>query len=162
LIRSARSGDADEIARLAALMYRSLGLDFEEHEWSTWRAAASHAVRSRLGRDLTVIVAEDPDVPGHLLSCGAGGISERLPNPAHRDRRVGYIQWMSTEQQARRQGLGRAVLRGLLAWFESEGVDDVELHASSEGVGLYRSEGFWEGSTGLALRRRPWDPAPRR
>jgi GNAT superfamily N-acetyltransferase len=159
LIRSARPDDADEIARLAALMYRSLGLDFDEGEWATWRVSAVRAVQARLGRDLTVVVAEDPDGPGHLLACGAGVISERLPNPSHADARVGYVQWMSTEPHARRQGLGRAVLQGLLAWFESEGVDNVELHASPDGVGLYRSEGFWEGSTGLALRRRPWDPA---
>jgi ribosomal protein S18 acetylase RimI-like enzyme len=162
LIRSARPDDADEVARLAALMYRSLGLDFDENVWGTWRASAMQAVQARLGRDLTVVVVEDPDVPGHLLACGAGVISERLPNPSHADSRVGYVQWMSTEQQSRRQGLGRAVLQGLLAWFESEGVDNVELHASRDGVGLYRSESFWEGSTGLALRRRPWDPAPGR
>jgi hypothetical protein len=52
------------------------------------------------------------------------------------------------------------VLRRLLEWCESTGVDNVELHASADGGHLYRSEGFWEGSTALALRRRPWDPAP--
>jgi GNAT superfamily N-acetyltransferase len=160
LIRFGRSDDADEVARLAELMYRSLGLTFDDDGWERWRASAAHAVRARLGVDLTVAVVEDPDAAGHLVACGAGTISERLPNPAHASSRVGYIQWMSTEPDFRRRGLGRAVLRLLLQWFESEAVDNVELHASPDGTPLYRDEGFWEGSTGLALRRRPWDPAP--
>jgi GNAT superfamily N-acetyltransferase len=161
-VRPARPDDAGEVARLAELMYRSLGLVCDEDVWGRWRVSAVRAVRARLGADLTVVVAEDPGVPGHVVACGAGSISERLPGPGHASARVGYIQWMSTEPGFRRRGLGRAVLRALLGWFESQGVDDVELHASTEGAPLYRSEGFWEGSTGLALRRRPWDPAPPR
>ncbi|HEY5026132.1 MAG TPA: GNAT family N-acetyltransferase [Acidimicrobiales bacterium] len=160
MVRSARPDDAGEVARLAEMMYRSLGLDFDEHTWEQWRSSARATVLSRLGADLTVVVAEDPGAPGRLVACGAGVISPRLPNPAHASARVGYIQWMSTEPDFRRRGLGRAVLRGLLEWFESQGVDNVELHASPDGRALYRSEGFWEGNTGLALRRRRWDPAP--
>lgn len=160
MVRSARPDDAGEVARLAEMMYRSLGMDFDEPTWERWRSSARAAVLARLGVDLTVVVAEDPDTPGRLVACGAGVISPRLPNPAHASARVGYIQWMSTDPGFRRRGLGRGVLGGLLEWFESRGVDDVELHASPDGRALYRSEGFWEGSTGLALRRRPWDPAP--
>jgi GNAT superfamily N-acetyltransferase len=160
LIRSARTDDAGEVARLAELMYRSLGLTFDDDVWGRWRASAVQAVSERLGADLTVAVVEDPGAPGHLVACGAGTVSQRLPSPAHASSRVGYIQWMSTEPEFRHRGLGRAVLRFLLGWFESEGVDNVELHASPQGDPLYRDEGFWEGSTGLALRRRPWDPAP--
>jgi len=159
VVRSARREDADEVARLAELMYRSLGLVLPDETWERWRRAAAGAVRARLGADLAVVVAEDPGGSGRLVACGAGSISERLPGPGP-DARVGYIQWMSTEPDFRRRGLGRAVLRALLEWFESEGVDNVELHASPDGASLYRSEGFWEGSTGLALRRRPWDPRP--
>jgi GNAT superfamily N-acetyltransferase len=158
--RSARPGDAGEVARLAELMYRSLGLTFDDDVWAKWRFTAGEAVRARLGSDLTVVVVDDPGAPGRLVACGAGVISERLPNPSHARARVGYVQWMSTEPAFRRRGLARAVLRGLLEWFEAEGVDNVELHASPDGNQLYRSEGFWEGSTGLAMRRRPWDPGP--
>jgi GNAT superfamily N-acetyltransferase len=160
VVRPARADEAGEVTRLAELMYRSLGLTLDEDGWGRWRASAMGAVSARLGVDLVVVVAEDPGVPGRLVACGAGSVSERLPGPAG-DARVGYIQWMSTEPGFRRRGLGRAVLRALLEWYASEGIDNVELHASPDGAPLYRSEGFWEGSTGLALRRRPWDPAPR-
>jgi GNAT superfamily N-acetyltransferase len=159
-VRSARPGDAAEVARLAELMYRSLGVTHPEGDWEGWRAAAGRAVSARLGHDLEVVVAEDPGAPGRLVACGAGTIVERLPNPSHADARVGYIQWMSTEPAFRRRGLGRAVLRALLDWYGRRGVDNVELHASPSGAPLYRAEGFWEGSTGLAMRRRPWDPPP--
>jgi GNAT superfamily N-acetyltransferase len=160
LVRTARPDDAGEVARLAELMYRSLGMDFDDATWERWRSSAVAALRARLGVDLAVIVAEDPTAPGRLVACGAGAVTERLPNPAHASARVGYVQWMSTDADFRGRGLGRAVLRGLLEWFESQGVYNVELHASPYGEHLYRSEGFWEGSTGHAMRRRPWDPAP--
>ncbi len=160
MVRTASPDDAGEVARLAELMYRSLGLSLDDEVWARWRVTARATVSGLLGAQLTVVVAEDPDTPGRLVACGAGVISPRLPNPAHASARVGYVQWMSTEPGFRRRGYARAVLQGLLEWFGSQGVDNVELHASPDGKALYRSEGFWEGSTGLALRRRPWDPVP--
>jgi len=139
---------------------RRLGAPGTDDAWERWRRSAQRAVRARLGADLTVVVAGDPSAPGRLVACGAGTITERLPNPWHVDARVGYIQWMSTEPAFRRQGLGRAVLRGLLEWFTGRGVDTVELHASDDGARLYLAEGFWRGTGGEAMRRRPWDPPP--
>jgi GNAT superfamily N-acetyltransferase len=159
-VRPARPPDALEVVRLAELMYRSLGLAYPDDRWDRWRAEARHVVVARLGRDLALFVVEDPGRSGHLVSAGAGTIAERLPNPSHADARVGYIQWMSTEPAFRRRGLARAVLGSLLDWFARDGIDNIELHASPDGRLLYRSAGFWEGSTGLAMRRRPWDPPP--
>lgn len=142
-------------------MFRPLvGDALDEAAWARWRLASEEAVRTRLGADLGVFVVDDPDASGRLLSCGAGTVQHRLPNPWHPEGLAGYIQWMSTEQSARRRGYGRAVLAALLAWFEARGVDNVELHATPEGAPLYRSEGFWRGTGGLPMRRRPWDPPP--
>lgn len=160
VVRPAHADDVEGIVRLAELMYRDLGIELPAERWERWRAAARRSVLARLGADLTVVVAEDPGGAGGLVACGAGSIVDRLPHPSQDDPRVGYIQWMSTEVAHRRRGLARAVLRSLLAWYEAHGVDTVELHASPEGAPLYRSEGFWEGSTGVAMRRRSWDPPP--
>ena len=159
-VRAAGPDDAPEVVRLAELMYRSLGVIHDDDVWAAWRRAAQAVVRSGLGPAMRVVVAEDPDEDGRLVACGAGTVVTRLPNPSHADDRVGYIQWMSTDVAFRRRGLGRAVLDALLAWYDETGVDNIELHASPAGVALYRAAGFWEGSTGLALRRRPWDPRP--
>ena len=148
------------MARLAELMYRALGATLDEASWGRWRVAAARAVGARLGDDLMVVVADDPGAPGRLVSCGAATVTERLPNPWHEDALVGYIQWMSTEPDFRRWGLARAVLAALLDWFAARGVDNVELHASPQGEGLYASAGFWAGWGGVAMRRRSWDPPP--
>jgi len=148
------------VVRLAELMFRGLRTDVPEATWRAWRRQATEAVVTRRPSECAVFVVDDPDQPGRLAACGTGVVSTRMPNPFHRTSRCGYVQWMSTEPSWRRRGMARAVLRALLDWFESHGVDNVELHATAEGAALYRSEGFWPGSGGLAMRRRPWDPPP--
>ncbi len=151
------------MVRLAGVMYRELGAAppaLAQEQFTRWERAAGAAVRQRLGADLVIVVCEDPGIPGRLIACGAGTVAVRLPNPWHPDPRVGYVQWMSTEPGHRHQGHARAVLRRLVAWFEAGGIGTVELHASAGGAPLYRSEGFWGGSTGLAMRYRAWDPPP--
>lgn len=132
----------------------------DEEAWVRWRATSEQAVVERSGADVGLFVVDHPEMPERLVACGAGIMSRRLPNPWHPDGLAGYVQWMSTEEEFRGRGLGRAVLRAVLAWFEERGVDNVELHATPQGEALYRSEGFWRGIGGLPMRRRPWDPPP--
>lgn len=145
---------------MAELMFRSIRADVAEGTWERWRRRSLEVVSGLPSPNVAVFVVDDPARPGSLVSCGAGVIATRLPNPFHTDSRAGYVQWMSTDAAFRRRGLARAVLSAVLAWFDERGVDNVELHATADGVPLYRSEGFWEGSSGLAMRRRPWDPPP--
>lgn len=141
-------------------MYRALGAappTIPDEEFARWERDAEDEMRRRLGDDLVVAVCDDPDRPGRLAACGAGNVVVRLPVAWHRGHHVGYVQWMSTEPAHRRKGLGRAILRFLMAWYEQQGIGVIELHASSQGAALYRSEGFWGGSTGTAMRYRAWD-----
>jgi GNAT superfamily N-acetyltransferase len=155
--------DAAEVARLAVCMYQELGAEAPaDGGWERWAATAADVVRARLGHDVVLFAVDDPGRPGGLVSCGAGTVWTRLPNPWYGDPRVGYIQWMSTDPGHRRRGHSRAVLRALLDWFDARAIHVVELHASTMGEPLYRSEGFDEGVWGVALRRRPFDPPPER
>jgi ribosomal protein S18 acetylase RimI-like enzyme len=91
-----------------------------------------------------------------LAASGAGTISTRLPSPNNPTARVGYIQWVATDPDARRRGHAREVMAALLDWYDERQVVVVELHATTDGEPLYRSLGFGvEG--GIALRRRAWD-----
>ncbi len=148
------------MARLAESMFRSLGAELSDPAWQAWREAATAAVVERDETRVAMFVVDHPGQVGVLVSCGAGIVLERLPNPWHPNGLAGYVQWMSTEPEFRRRGMARAVLRAVLAWFEERGVDNVELHATEQGAPLYRSEGFWRGSGGEPMRRRPWDPPP--
>ncbi len=152
-VRPGVAKDAAEIVRLAEMMFRSLGIDPGPELWEHFGESARASVRSRAGDDTCFFVADHPDEPGRLVACGAGVIVRRLPTPVQPDGRNGYVQWMSTDPAFQRHGLGRAVLRSVLAWFEAAGVVNVELHASPDGEPLYRSEGFWRGPGGEPLRR---------
>jgi len=146
--------------RLAELLFRPLSSGLSEAQWDTWRQVSLAVVRRLPMEDVGIFVVDHPERPSTLVSCGAAVAVPRLPNPWHPEGRAGYVQWMATEPAFRRQGYARAVLRAVLAWFGERGIDNVELHATEEGKSLYRSEGFWRGRGGEAMRRRPWDPPP--
>ena len=147
--RPARLSDLDEVLRLASVMYAAMGMETDD-DW--WRTAAEE-LRTRLGRDVAVYVVDSPDRRGELAASGAGLIARRLPGPANPGALVGYVQWVATDPQWRRNGFAGTVLTSLLSWFESRDVLTVELHATEDGEELYRSLGFDDDGP-AALRRR--------
>jgi GNAT superfamily N-acetyltransferase len=135
--RPARPEDADDVIRLASIMYEAMGLD---HSPPEWRANAERMIRERSGgEDCAVFVSEDG---GRVVSCGGVTVATRLPGPGNPSARSAYIQWMATDPGHRRRGHARAVFEAILAWLREQGVANVELHATPEGEPLYRSHGF--------------------
>jgi GNAT superfamily N-acetyltransferase len=149
IARAATNDDVDEVVRLAAVMYATMHHDVTN---PLWLAGAHDAFVDRLGADLAVFVVDAPSGNG-LIASGAGTISTRLPAPNNLSARVGYIQWIATEVEARGQGCGRAVMNALLQWFDEQEVPVVELHATPDGEPLYRDLGFSDQGP-VALRRR--------
>ena len=147
--RPATPDDADEVVRLAGVMYASMGHDVTDQNWI---AAAHDAFTQRLGDDLAVFVVDAVDRAG-LAASGAGTIATRLSAPNNITARTGYIQWVATDEDARRHGHARAVMEALLDWFEQRDVPVVELHATPDGEPLYRELGFGDKGP-IALRRR--------
>jgi GNAT superfamily N-acetyltransferase len=150
--RFATSGDVGEVVRLAGVMYASVGQDISDPRWIS--AAEGH-FRSRLGADVQVVVVDHPD-GNRLAASGAAVIVRRLPAPHNPGALVAYIQWVATDEDMRRQGLCREVMRLLLDWCAARGAPIVELHATPDGEALYRSLGFGQRGP-IALRRREWD-----
>ena len=148
--RLARIEDAAEIVRLARLMFESMGASGSDGLWE--RATLQH-VQDRLGADLAIFVVDDPIHEGRLVASAAGTINRRLPGPFVPHGVVGYVQWVCTDLDHRRQGLSRQVMAALLAWYEERQVPVVELHATPMGEPLYRSMGF-DDPKPRALRRR--------
>ena len=139
--RPATRDDIDEVVRLAALMFESMGLDATDPDW----LAAARAVASeRLGTDLAVFVVDHPTEQGRLVASAAGSVVRRLPTPRNPSGEVGHVQWVATDVAHRRRGHGRAVMSALLAWLADRGIRVVELNATSDGEPLYRSLGFGE------------------
>jgi GNAT superfamily N-acetyltransferase len=63
------------------------------------------------------------------------------------------VQYVCTEAAWRGRGLGRAVMDALVGWCRVNDVLLVELHASPDGLPLYRSMGF-DDNPNPALRLR--------
>jgi GNAT superfamily N-acetyltransferase len=140
--RFAAGDDAPEIVRLASLMYTEMGLDASD---GLWQLAAREALDERLGHDVAVFVVDDARTHGRLAACGAASIATRLPARSNPAARFGYIQWVSTDFEWRRQGMARAITEALVRWLHERGARSIELHATPDGEALYRSLGFQEG-----------------
>jgi GNAT superfamily N-acetyltransferase len=149
--RIATIEDSAEIVRLAALLFESMGLSTA---WEPrWREEGERHVRDRLGKDLAVFVVDEPLRAGGLAASAAGTVARRLPTPANPSGLAGYVQWVCTDAQYRGQGLARAVMRGLLDWYDAREVGAVELHSTPMAESLYLALGF-DDSGARALRRR--------
>ena len=147
--RAASAADVDEVVRLSALMYASIGQDVTRPEWR--RAARDHFL-TRLGRDLIVYVVDHPDRSG-LAASAAGTVATRLPAPNNVTAHAAYVQWVATDVDVRRRGYAREVMQALVDWYDDHSVPVIELHATPEGEPLYRELGFGDEGP-AALRRR--------
>ena len=138
--RRATVADRDEMIRLAAVMFAAVGIDETGPEWRV-NGLASLEAGERDG-SVAGFVVDDPKHPGRLLASAAVVIQRRLPTPMAPDGRIGFVQWVATDPDARRRGLARAAMLAVLDWLREQGVTRVELFASPDGEGLYRTLGF--------------------
>jgi GNAT superfamily N-acetyltransferase len=149
--RAATVADIPEIVRLAGVMFAAMGVEAEDPGWTL---DGAEIVEDRLGDDLAVFVVDHPSGSG-LAASAAGTVASRLPGPLNPAGRCGYVQWVATDPELRSEGRGRAVMTALLGWFDANGVDVVELHATPYGEALYRSLGFDDRGPVALRRRRP-------
>jgi GNAT superfamily N-acetyltransferase len=148
--RPAHVDDSDEILRLARLMFHSMGFDMDDEQWIE---EGHRQVVERLGDDIAIFVVDHPTGDGRLVAAAAGIITRRLPTPFNATGLTGYVQWVATDAEYRRRGLGRLAMTAMLAWYEARHVTVIELHATPVAEPLYLSLGF-DDSGPRALRRR--------
>lgn len=141
--RAATAADVPELVELRAVMLASLGQD-PGREGAPWRRQAVTWFAERLARpeDWAFRVVGPPG--GTLAACGAAWLTEHLPGPTTPDGRRGYVGFMCTRPDARRHGHGGTIFSSLLDWLATRGVGRLELHASPDGLALYRRAGFAE------------------
>ena len=143
LVRVAHSDDAAEVLRLAYGMWRDFGM---EPEAGDWEAAYHTEFVDATGRgDLRVMVVDDPDQPGRLISCGAAWVYRLLPAPWLANGKMGFLQWFYTEPSWRGRGVATAVAEACLVWLDKQGCTRVQLHAAPRAEEVYRRLGFAEG-----------------
>lgn len=140
-LRRATPDDLPAVLRLRQVMHAGIsGDDRPEAAWSTATAAWLRAALE----DRTSFAAFVVDEPGRgAVSVAAGRTIPWLPGPRNPAGLRGHVFNVATDADRRRRGYARRCMEALLAWFREEtAVVRIELHASAEGLELYRSLGF--------------------
>jgi GNAT superfamily N-acetyltransferase len=94
-------------------------------------------------------LAAPSDMPETIVA-GAGILQRRVPPHPHDGPggvtvaagRQGIVLNVFTERPWRRRGLAELLMRHVLAWVASNGVETLVLHASADGRSLYERLGF--------------------
>lgn len=107
-----------------------------------WRQGAARWFTSeRAQRHTAAFLAVDGD--GHVVAGAMGSLRFEMPSPLNPNGVGGLLNNVATRPEARRQGLARACVVGVLDWFRDETEASViELFATGEGSGLYEELGF--------------------
>lgn len=94
---------------------------------------------NHLNKDLFVFVCRIENI---IISCCFLHISEKPPNPAFINGKIGTILNVYTKPQFRRKGIAGELIKLLLIESEKLRLDFVELKATDSGYSLYKSLGF--------------------
>lgn len=139
--RRAGPEDVPALVRLRGVMVEALGEPSGPDD--PWRAAAAAWFADQLQRPER-FAAFVVDVPEEGVVAVAAGLCEsRAPGPGSLSGMRGRVFNVATDPGWRRRGAARACLGALLVWFqEGTAAEVVELSATAEGDGLYRSLGF--------------------
>lgn len=97
---------------------------------------------------------------GCLVMRGEGGAIAYITSVAYG--KCGWIGNLIVQPEARRQGVGRLMMKAAVSALLQSGVETVWLTASEQGAGLYRELGFteidrinrWSGRAGFNLKQR--------
>ena len=154
-LRRADATDVAAVLRLREVMFAGMRGPSEEPVWS---AATADWFRSGLGGDPAAFAAFVVDEPDRgVVSVAVGRTVPWMPSPRNPAGLRGHVFNVATDENRRRLGYARRCMAALLGWFSADTlVDRVDLHASAEGLSLYRSLGFElprEQALQLAIRR---------
>lgn len=139
-VRRASAADVAAVVELRALMFSAMGVPGVDDP--DWRAAATAWFGRELGGPhVRVVVAETPDA--RVVAGAMGALRFETPSPVNPNGIWGLVNSVATQPEARRQGLARACVVGVLDWMRDEtAASVVELFATGEGAGLYEELGF--------------------
>lgn len=150
VIRQATAHDAPSVVAIRALMFTAMGVQGVGDE--QWRQGAARWFEREHAQRHTIAVIAERD--GHVLAGAMGSLRFEMPSPLSPNGVWGLLSNVATFPEARRQGLARACVIGVLDWFEHEtDASVVELFATGEGAGLYEELGF-TGTSWPAMRMR--------
>ncbi len=140
--------DASTLASLREEMYFSVHLCETPQRWV--RETERYFLDGFADGSIIAAVARRLD--GEAVSLAAATLRSSVPSPRFALGAGAYIHSVSTRPAFRHRGLSRALMEMLLGDLRNRGLEFVELHASWQGEGLYRSLGFADRTNGKELR----------
>jgi ribosomal protein S18 acetylase RimI-like enzyme len=91
-------------------------------------------------KDTKIMVADENNRPvGYVVA------QIRKSMPGWQREKYGSISEMAVTKTHRRNGIGKTLLKEILAWFKSEGIDYIEISVASEnkiGLSFWKKHGF--------------------
>ena len=148
-VRDATLDDAAVLVELRVIMLEGVGRPPAHLDWVPDAVAD---LRHQL--EAGSMIGAVAEVDGQVVSGGLARVWHQLPG-VDDDGSRGYLFSVATRPEARRRGLARAVVSRLVETLDDRGVARIDLTASAEGLGLYRSLGFVASEDPLLRRRRP-------
>ncbi|HEV7649434.1 MAG TPA: GNAT family N-acetyltransferase [Actinophytocola sp.] len=140
-VRGATLDDVPDLVELRGLLFAHMADGWgPPTAGAGWQEACAAAFAGQLSTDRMRVLVIDGD--GEVAACGLGVVDQRLPSPYNASGLVGHVFGIVTRPGYRKRGYARAVVTGLLAWFDARGLTRVDLNASADGQSLYRSLGF--------------------
>lgn len=158
-VRRATPDDAESLVHLRGLMLAAMGVEVGGSD-APWRAAAVDWFAGQFASPDTFAAYVVDDASAGVVAGAAGNVNVHPPGPNDLTTVRGHLYNVSTHPDFRRRGLAKACVVALLDWFQEEtAVGQIELHATGDGIALYRDLGFIE-SKFPALRFRTARPTP--
>ncbi len=80
---------------------------------------------------------------GKIIGCGFGEIKKDEEWVAKKY--IGYIEFLYVHERFRRKGIGKEIIRNLIAWFKKKGIKDIRLEVYAENkraMKAYKKCGF--------------------
>ena len=149
-IRQATPEDAAVIGWHRARMFQDMGLVPEELFESYRTKALDHLRKALASGEYIGWLVSETNAPEKIVA-GAGVVIRLVPPFPHRtgngeitiaEGRQGVIVNVFTEPEWRRRGLAKLLMQEIISWSRDQSLDNLVLHASDDGRGLYQQLGF--------------------
>jgi GNAT superfamily N-acetyltransferase len=144
-IRRATAADIDALAHHRVSMFRDMGVLDEADADSLRRVSIEYFRRAMAaGRYLAWVAVAEHDAL-HILAGAGLSVEEILPRPGQQGLNLGpdgVVLNVYTEPAWRGRGLASRLVREILEWARTRGIERVNLHASEDGRSVYERIGF--------------------
>ncbi|MFG1445698.1 MAG: GNAT family N-acetyltransferase [Thermoplasmatales archaeon] len=133
-------GDLDLLVAHRLLMWKDIHPELAS-EIDESRAVTKNWIQSKIleGSLVSFIVKT---TEGSIAGSGCILVKEDQPRPGSKQLKFPYLMSMYTAPEFRRKGVASLIVTEAIRWSRQNNYDRISLHASKEGVQLYKKFGF--------------------